>query len=39
MNQLIGFLADNCCVLADKDCGPECVPAEAVVSLASKRRA
>jgi ArsR family transcriptional regulator, arsenate/arsenite/antimonite-responsive transcriptional repressor len=24
MNQLIGFLTENCCVLADKQCGPEC---------------
>ena len=22
MNELIGFLTDNCCVLADEDCGP-----------------
>ena len=24
MNQLLGFLTENCCVLADKDCGPVC---------------
>jgi ArsR family transcriptional regulator len=24
MNQLIGFLTENCCVLADKQCGTEC---------------
>ncbi len=24
MNQLIGFLTENCCVLADQDCGREC---------------
>jgi ArsR family transcriptional regulator, arsenate/arsenite/antimonite-responsive transcriptional repressor len=24
MNQLLGFLTENCCVLADKGCGPEC---------------
>ncbi len=24
MNQLIGFLTENCCSLADRDCGPEC---------------
>jgi DNA-binding transcriptional ArsR family regulator len=31
MNQLIGFLTENCCALADKGCGPECAsePAEA----------
>jgi ArsR family transcriptional regulator len=27
MNQLIGFLTENCCVLADTACGPECAPA------------
>jgi ArsR family transcriptional regulator len=26
MNQLIGFLTENCCVLADQGCGPECTP-------------
>lgn len=31
MNELIGFLTDNCCVLADKDCGPACgIPASGV---------
>jgi ArsR family transcriptional regulator, arsenate/arsenite/antimonite-responsive transcriptional repressor len=24
MNELIGFLTDNCCALADKDCGLAC---------------
>ena len=24
MNRLIGFLTENCCVLADTECGPEC---------------
>jgi ArsR family transcriptional regulator, arsenate/arsenite/antimonite-responsive transcriptional repressor len=24
MNQLVGFLTENCCVLADKACGPQC---------------
>ena len=24
MNQLLGFLTENCCVLAEKDCGPAC---------------
>ena len=24
MNQLIGFLTENCCVLADKECPPAC---------------
>jgi ArsR family transcriptional regulator, arsenate/arsenite/antimonite-responsive transcriptional repressor len=27
MNALLGFLTENCCVLADKDCGPSCSPA------------
>jgi DNA-binding transcriptional ArsR family regulator len=27
MNQLIGFLTENCCALADQQCGPGCVPA------------
>jgi hypothetical protein len=29
MNRLLGFLAENCCVLADKDCGPACGTAAA----------
>ena len=27
MNALLGFLTENCCVLADTDCGPSCGPA------------
>jgi DNA-binding transcriptional ArsR family regulator len=38
MNQLIGFLTDNCCSLADKDCGPACVPA-AVTARPRRQRA
>jgi ArsR family transcriptional regulator len=30
MNLLIGFLTENCCVLADQGCGPECAPPAAV---------
>ena len=26
MNQLIGFLTEKCCTLADQDCGPQCAP-------------
>jgi ArsR family transcriptional regulator len=38
MNELIGFLTDNCCVLADKDCGPACaVPATEAVQPKRKR--
>src|SRR5258705_10407475 len=29
MNQLVGFLSENCCVLADQACGPGCGPAAA----------
>lgn len=39
MSQLIGFLTENCCVLADKGCGPECGPADAEVSVTKRRRA
>lgn len=39
MNQLIEFLTENCCVLADEGCGPECVPAEAEVPLTKRQRA
>ena len=39
MNQLIGFLTENCCVLADKGCDPECAPAEAEVALIKRKRA
>jgi DNA-binding transcriptional ArsR family regulator len=38
MNQLVGFLTENCCVLADQGCGPECAPAEAEVSLSKRKR-
>jgi ArsR family transcriptional regulator, arsenate/arsenite/antimonite-responsive transcriptional repressor len=26
MKQLIGYLTENCCSLAEADCGPECPP-------------
>ena len=39
MNQLIGFLTDNCCVLAEESCDPECAPAIAAASLIKKQRA
>jgi ArsR family transcriptional regulator len=26
MGQLLGFLTENCCVLAEKGCAPECAP-------------
>jgi len=39
MNQLIGFLTDNCCSLADKDCGPVCTPAAAAEVTSKRKRA
>lgn len=39
MNQLVGFLSENCCVLADQGCGPECAPAVVEVSLTKRKRA
>jgi ArsR family transcriptional regulator len=39
MNQLIGFLTENCCVLSDSGCGPECAPASTEVSNTQRRRA
>jgi ArsR family transcriptional regulator, arsenate/arsenite/antimonite-responsive transcriptional repressor len=39
MNRLIGFLTENCCVLADRGCAAECAPAEAEVLLAKRQRA
>ena len=38
MNELIGFLTENCCSLADKDCGPVCgVPASESIQPKRKR--
>jgi len=38
MNQLLEFLTDNCCVLADKDCGPTCgVPLTEAIQTKRKR--
>jgi len=39
MDQLIAFLTENCCVLADKDCGTGCAPVEAQVPPTRRRRA
>jgi len=39
MNQLIGFLTENCCVLADKGCGPQCGPVPAAVSTPKRKLA
>jgi ArsR family transcriptional regulator len=39
MSALIAFLTDNCCALADKECGPACGPAyESTRESASKSR-
>jgi ArsR family transcriptional regulator len=37
MNELLGFLTENCCVLADKDCGPACGPGCDAPALASSQ--
>ena len=39
MDQLVGFLTENCCALADQACGPECVPAAAELSLTKRQGA
>lgn len=38
-NQLLGFLTENCCVLADKDCGPSCGPATAEAAQPKRKQA
>ncbi len=39
MNELIYFLKDNCCSLADKDCVPACAPAISARAERNERRA
>ena len=39
MNQLLEFLTENCCVLADKDCGPACGTAAAEVPQPKRKQA
>jgi DNA-binding transcriptional ArsR family regulator len=39
MNQLIGFLTENCCALADTGCGPECAPVATETPLTRSKRA
>ena len=39
MNRLIGFLSENCCSLADQDCGPACAPAAAEATSLKRKRA
>ena len=39
MNLLLGFLTENCCVLADKECGPSCTTPVAELAQSKGRRA
>jgi ArsR family transcriptional regulator, arsenate/arsenite/antimonite-responsive transcriptional repressor len=39
MNRLIGFLSENCCSLADRDCGSACAPAAADAASPKRKRA
>jgi DNA-binding transcriptional ArsR family regulator len=39
MNQLLSFLSENCCVLADKDCGPACATPAAEVNQPKRKQA
>jgi ArsR family transcriptional regulator, arsenate/arsenite/antimonite-responsive transcriptional repressor len=39
MNELVGFLTENCCALAEKGCSPECAPAIAGASPVGRKRA
>jgi DNA-binding transcriptional ArsR family regulator len=39
MKQLIGFLTENCCVLADKECPQACGPSVTESSLTKRRQA
>jgi ArsR family transcriptional regulator len=39
MNQLLGFLTENCCVLADKECGPTCGTPAAEVAQPKRKQA
>src|ERR1035441_8682933 len=38
MNRLIGFLTENCCVLADEGCPSECAPAESKAASTPRKR-
>jgi DNA-binding transcriptional ArsR family regulator len=39
MNELLVFLTENCCVLADKDCGPTCGTSAAEAAQPKRKRA
>ncbi len=39
MNQLIEFLTENCCLLADQGCSTECTPTTAEDVITKRKRA
>ena len=39
MQQLMGFLTENCCALADKACGAECAPGSTETIPQRRKRA
>lgn len=39
MSELLGFLTENCCVFADKDCGPACGSPAAEVAPPRRKQA
>ena len=39
MNQVLSFLTENCCVLADEDCGPACGTPAVEVAQPKRKRA
>jgi DNA-binding transcriptional ArsR family regulator len=39
MNQLLGFLTENCCVLADQECRPACGTAAADIAPPKRKQA
>ncbi|MGC1459273.1 MAG: metalloregulator ArsR/SmtB family transcription factor [Steroidobacteraceae bacterium] len=39
MNQLIGYLTENCCEVGDQGCGLECTPAVSEALLTTRQRA
>ena len=39
MNALVGFLTENCCSLADEECGPDCKPIAQPAPASRRKRA
>jgi ArsR family transcriptional regulator, arsenate/arsenite/antimonite-responsive transcriptional repressor len=39
MNELVGFLTENCCALAENVCGAECIPAVVEAPTLKRKRA